>query len=174
MKKVVLGLALIATVFVGFAVSQSSDVAPVAETPTVTTEAKINWMSWEEAMAASENEPKKIFIDVYTEWCGWCKRMDAATFTDEDVIGYMNENFYAVKFDAEGKEEETYKGRKLVFRADAGRRGVHELAIVLLNGRLGYPSFVYLDESQDPLRVSPGYKTPDVLLTEMQSIAGVQ
>jgi len=134
-------------------------------------EATINWMSWEEAQEAMKTEPKKMFIDVYTDWCGWCKKMDANTFTDPDVIDYMNEHFYAIKFNAEGKQDKEYLGKTLTFRSDAGRRGVHELAIVLLNGRLGYPSFVYLAEDQASLKISPGYKTPDVILDEMRSVA---
>lgn len=166
MKKVVLGGGLLLAVAAVFAFTR-----PVTEAPAIVTDDAINWMSWEEAMEAMEDEPRKMFIDVYTDWCGWCKRMDASTFTDSDVIKHMNENFYAVKFDAEGREDAQYKGKTLRFRPDAGRRGVHELAYVLLNGRLGYPSFVYLDESQNSLKVSPGYKTPDVLLTEMTAVA---
>lgn len=174
MKKVILGTGILLACALAFAIAQPATAPVSPQNTNPDTEAAINWMSWEEAMTASAEQPKKIFIDVYTDWCGWCKRMDANTFTDEAVIDYMNENFYAVKFDAEGKGDKEYKGRKLVYRADAGRRGVHELAIVLLNGRLGYPSFVYLDEQQDPLKVSPGYKTPEVLLTELKAMANAQ
>jgi hypothetical protein len=84
----------------------------------------------------------------------------------------MNENYYAVKFNAEGTEDLDYLGRTLSYRpGQNGRRGVHELAVVLLNGRLGYPSFVYLDEAAQSLKVSPGYKTPDVLLLELESVS---
>ena len=67
---------------------------------------KIQWMSIEEAYALtlSEENPKKIFIDVYTDWCGWCKRMDKATFQNAEVAAYMNANYYNVKFDAEQRE----------------------------------------------------------------------
>lgn len=151
--------------------------APVQDnlTPPNTTAVEhgsIHWMTWEEAMTAMESEPKKIFIDVYTDWCGWCKKMDANTFTDHDVIEYMNANYYAVKLNAEKPGDKEYQGKTLTFRSDAGRRGVHELAIVLLNGRLGYPSFVYLGEDQNSLKVSPGYKTPDVILAEMKTVNG--
>ena len=166
MKKVVFGTGLLLALAGIFAFAQ-----PASQANTAPAENKINWLTWEEAMTAMENEPKKVFIDVYTDWCGWCKRMDASTFTDSDVIEYMNENYYAVKFDAEGKGDKEFRGRTLTYRANAGRRGVHELAIVLLNGRLGYPSFVYLDEAQNSLKVSPGYKTPDVLLAEMKAVA---
>ena len=67
---------------------------------------KIQWMSIEEAYALTltESTPKKIFIDVYTDWCGWCKRMDKATFQNPEVAAYMNAHYYNVKFDAEQKE----------------------------------------------------------------------
>lgn len=167
MKKVVLGAGLLLVLTGLFAFT-----VPAAENTDPEPEVAINWMSWEEAMIAMEDSPKKIFIDVYTDWCGWCKRMDANTFTDEAVIDYMNENYYAVKFNAEGTEDLDYQGRTLSYRpGQNGRRGVHELAIVLLNGRLGYPSFVYLDEETESLKVSPGYKTPDVLLRELETIS---
>ncbi len=166
MKNVLFGGGILVVAAVLFAFTRPASV----DTPTTPVDDTIQWLSWEEAMEAMSDSPKKMFVDVYTEWCGWCKRMDANTFTDPAVIEFMNENFYAVKFDAEDRDDAAFQGRTLVFRPDAGRRGVHELAYVLLNGRLGYPSFVYLDENQNSVKVSPGYKTPDVLLSEMQSI----
>ena len=47
---------------------------------------KINWMSFEEAIARSKEDPKHIFVDVYTDWCGWCKKMDASTFVDPVIV----------------------------------------------------------------------------------------
>ena len=73
---------------------------------------QVEWMSWEEAVALAESgqQSKKIFVDVYTDWCGWCKRMDATTFQDPKVVAHMNKHFYAVKFNAQQKEEIEYKG----------------------------------------------------------------
>lgn len=129
----------------------------------------ITWYSWDEGIALMEKQPKKMFIDVYTDWCGYCKKMDRETFQDAKVIQYMNDNFYAVKFNAEQKETINYKGHTLEFVA-GGRRGVHQLAYSLLEGRLGYPSFVYLDEAQNRISISPGYKTPDMMLEELEYI----
>lgn len=167
MRKVVFGTGLLIALAAIFAFAQPATQGQVPN------EAKINWLTWEEAMVAMEKNPKKMFIDVYTDWCGWCKRMDASTFTDGDVIEFMNENFYAVKFNAESTADQQYKGNTLSYREGTGRRGVHELAVVLLNRRLGYPSFVYLDEQQNSLKISPGYKTPDVLLVELKAMAAV-
>ncbi len=138
--------------------------------PVTTTEAEIEWLTWEEAMARMEKEPKKIFIDVYTDWCGWCKKMDRSTFVDPKVTTAMNKNFYAVKFNAEQRDDVDYKGHTLKYRPDAGRRGVHELAYSLLDGRMSYPSFVYLDEIQNRITISPGYKDGATMLTELSYI----
>lgn len=142
-------------------------------TPQQTTvkEASIEWMSWEEAIEANNKNPKKIFIDMYTDWCGWCKRMDATTFKDENVVKYLNENFYAVKFDAEQKEDIVYDGHVFEFVAE-GKRGYHQLAATLLDNRLGYPSFVYLDEEQKRITISPGYKDSKRMLLELKYIGG--
>ena len=134
-------------------------------------EAAIKWISWEEAIKASEKQPKKIFVDVYTDWCGWCKQMDRTTFSDPKVVEVVNKNFYAVKFDAEGKNDIAYGNRTVKFIA-SGSRGVHELAYALLDGRMGYPSYVYLNEKQERITISPGYKPTEPFLKELSFIIG--
>ena len=132
---------------------------------------KVQWYTWKEAIELSDKEPKKLFIDMYTNWCGWCKRMDATTFTDPKVVQMLNNDFYAVKFNAEQKEPVAYKGHTFTF-IDSGRRGVHELAYSLLEGRLGYPSYVYMDEQQKRITISPGYKPVDKMVKELEFIKG--
>lgn len=119
---------------------------------------KINWLTWEEAMQKIENGDKRpIFIDVYTDWCGWCKRMDATTFSHEEVVKTMNENFYAVKLDGEAKRDITFKGNTFKYVA-SGRRGYHELAAALLQNKLSYPTVVFLDEDANMIQPLPGYR----------------
>ena len=130
----------------------------------------IKWLSWNEAVEASKENPKKIFVDVYTDWCGWCKRMDATTFSDPQVVAYMNEHFYAVKLDAEMKENITFRNTEFKY-IQSGKRGVHTLAYSLLEGKMSYPSFVTLDEEFDRIAVSPGYKKVDQMLKELKFAA---
>ena len=68
-------------------------------------------MSMNQALEAQKKEPKKIFMDAYTVWCGPCKMLDKNTFSNSDVIEYVNENYYPVKFNAEGNEEINFKGQ---------------------------------------------------------------
>ena len=75
---------------------------------------KVKWYTFEEAVDLSKNNPKKLFIDVYTDWCGWCKRMDQNTFTHPVIAKYLNENFYAVKFNAESTKPIDFTGKNVL------------------------------------------------------------
>lgn len=129
--------------------------------------AEIKWLSWDEAQAKMAEEPKTVFVDMYTSWCGWCKRMDATTFQDDKIINYINENYYAVKFNAEQKETITYQGFEFKF-VNSGRRGYHQLAHSMLNGRMGYPAFVYFNQEMERIMISPGYKKPEQIIHELE------
>ncbi|MDY8136835.1 thioredoxin family protein [Aquimarina sp. 2201CG5-10] len=126
---------------------------------------EIKWMTMNEALEAQKNEPKKIFMDVYTDWCGPCKLLDKNTFHNKDVVEYVNKNFYAVKFNAEGTEEVRYNnftytnpnykpGKK-------GRNSQHFFANALKI--TGYPSMVFFDEKGNLIAPVVGYKTPQQL-----------
>jgi thiol-disulfide isomerase/thioredoxin len=69
----------------------------------------INWMTLEEAMEKSKTEKRKIFVDVYTTWCGWCKHMDSTTFVSGAVAKYLNDHYYPVKFNAEQQNDIVFK-----------------------------------------------------------------
>ncbi len=126
---------------------------------------EVSWMSWEEAVqrASTDAQPKKMFIDVYTDWCGWCKKMDKDTFQDPEVASYMEQNFYMVKLDAEQKDPIDFRGKTYTF-VPSGRRGYHQLAAALLQGKMSYPTVVFLDEDLKMLSPVPGYQKPDAFL----------
>jgi thioredoxin-related protein len=131
----------------------------------------IQWMSWTEAVALNRQQPKKIFVDVYTEWCGWCKKMDKTTFQDPQVIAFMNANFYAVKFDAESKTAFTYDNHEFTY-LESGSRGIHAFAYALLGRQQSYPSYVYMNQDESRIAISPGFKEANAMLLELQFIAG--
>ena len=124
---------------------------------TITVQAQeVNWLSFEEALELNKKNPKPIMIDLYTDWCGWCKRMDATTYKNEVIVKYINDNYYAVKMDGEGKEDITFKGRTFKF-VQKGRSKYHELAAAILNGKLSYPSTAFFDSKEQLIQSVPGY-----------------
>lgn len=117
---------------------------------------EVNWLTFEEAIELNSKEPRKIMIDVFTDWCGWCKVMDKNTFNQKVIAEYLNKTYYPVKFNAEQKEEVTFNKKIYKFVAQ-GARGYHELAAALLNGQMSYPSVVFLDEQVRIIHIEKGY-----------------
>ena len=132
---------------------------------------KIQWYSWNEAMALNKTQPRKLLIDVYTDWCGWCKVMDKQTFPDAEITNYLNKNFYCIKLNAEMRDTIEFSGNKFAWvspEQGGGRNGIHTLAYSLLDGNMSYPTIVYLTEKLERVSISPGYKKPEQLMPELK------
>ena len=113
----------------------------------------VRWYTIEEAEKLFNKSPRPIFIDTYTDWCGWCKKMDKETFTNSVIADILNNKFYPVKFDAEGKEDVTFLGQTFINDGKAGR--AHQLAVALLHGQLSYPTVVFMMQEDGEFAVSP-------------------
>lgn len=124
----------------------------------------IKWISFEEALTLNKKKPKMIFIDFYTDWCGWCKKMDKETFTDKEIVSYMNKKYYAVKFNAEQSEAIIFKDQQFINPNPGKSRSSHQLTSALLKNEMVYPSYVILDKHSDWTYKMRGYKTPGDLL----------
>tara|TARA_B100001079_G_scaffold127238_1_gene109076 strand:- start:333 stop:878 length:546 start_codon:yes stop_codon:yes gene_type:complete len=122
----------------------------------------IQWMSLDEARAAQKVNPKKIFMDVYTNWCGPCKLLEKNTFQNPDVSRYISENYYAVKFNAEGTDEIKFYNQTFSNpNYDPNRKGrnaTHQFTQFL--GVKGYPTMVFFSEDGDPIMPLVGYYKP--------------
>ena len=93
--------------------------------------------------------------------------MDKKTFNQPEVVKYVNENYYAVKLNAEQKEDINFAGNVFKF-VQSGRRGYHQLAAALLDERMSYPSIVYMSEKIERIMISPGFKEKDAFMTELK------
>ena len=138
----------------------------------VVSQERINWLSWEEALELNRTEKKKILVDVYTDWCTWCKKMDERTFQKESIARFANENYYAVKFDAEQKEDIIYNNKIYSYVAGFGKRGYHELAEEIMNGRMSYPTVVFIDENLNVIQPIPGFQSASTFSMIMDYFAG--
>ena len=151
-------------------VANSTDTLANIE-PYQVTDQGLKWYSVDDLDQMKIDPSKKILVDVYTSWCGWCKVMDRKTFTNQEVVDYLNQNFILVKFNAESRNEVNFNGKTYSFM-NVGRRGANGLAVEMLGGRMGYPTLVYYDASLNKIRSSPGYKSPSQLLSELRGLTG--
>lgn len=121
---------------------------------------EIKWMKFEEAIEANSKDPKMVLVDVYTDWCGWCKKMDKETFTDPKVIEHINANFYPVKLNAENtKRSFEFMGKKYNESQMAAAMRVRS-----------YPNFVIIEPNLQNIAQLPGYRTPDQFLTGLDEL----
>lgn len=120
---------------------------------------RIKWLTIQEAYALTQKTPKKFVVDVYTDWCGWCKVMDRETFSKPAIVDYVNENYYAVKLNAE-QTDDIKLGKQTFKYVSGGSRGVHELAAALMKNQMSYPTTVFLDEKFQLIQPIPGYLEP--------------
>ncbi|WP_026315596.1 thioredoxin family protein [Riemerella columbina] len=121
----------------------------------------VKWMTFDEAMAAQKEHPKKILLDVYAPWCGPCKMMEKNTYGHPEIAQFINDNYYAVKFNGEGNEVVHYKDRVFSnpnYRPNvSGRNYPHEFAQYF--NVSAYPTMVFLDEEGQYITNLIGYFT---------------
>ncbi|MDW7692746.1 thioredoxin fold domain-containing protein [Flammeovirgaceae bacterium SG7u.111] len=139
------------------AVGMSFTTSPISTEPTEKPKEVIQWLSMEEALVKMEKEPRKLMVDVYTDWCGYCKLMDKNTFSDAEVASYVNKNYYAVKLNAESEKSFFFRGESITESQMAGALGVR-----------GYPTIVFIEKDLETTNPSPGYKKAKPFLKELE------
>ena len=118
--------------------------------------AEIHWItSIDELQMKMHQNPKKVYMDVYTGWCGWCKKMDVTTFQNPDLVKYMNNNFYCVRLDAERKDTIHFQGKDYYYNPQFK---ANTFAVELMKGNMSYPTAIIMMENfQGTPQVIAGY-----------------
>jgi thioredoxin-related protein len=148
---------IIAVIFVGVATASIL----TNKTKVENEGAGVKWITFEELNKLQKKHPRKVVFDVYTDWCGWCKKMDKATFENATVGAFANEKFYAVKLNAESKKVVKYKGREMTEQELAASWKI-----------TGYPTTVYLDEKMDLIEPRSGYLDVNQFMLVMKFYSG--
>ena len=117
---------------------------------------EIRWLDLAEAEKQYQETQKPYLFDFYTDWCGWCKHMDKTTYSDPGVITFINRYFYPVRINAESADTIVFRN-KLYAPVRQENKFISSLALEMLEGRLSYPSTVFLYEPGKINLVVPGY-----------------
>jgi thioredoxin-related protein len=116
----------------------------------------VNWLSLKEAQEKNKAFQKPILLDIYTDWCGWCKHMMKTTYSNPGIAGYINQNFYPVKFNAETKDTIEYAG-KTYYPTSKEPKTPHQLALKFLGNSLSYPSTMFITNNYEYNLLTQGY-----------------
>lgn len=99
-------------------------------------------LSFEDALVRARAENKLVLVDVYTDWCGWCTKMDRDVFTDARVRTALL-GVVPIRVNAE-------KG--------PGRRVAERYRVN------GLPTFLLVNADGDVVRRFEGYKSAEAFL----------
>jgi thioredoxin-related protein len=118
---------------------------------------KVNWINFEQLELLYAKAPRPIIVDLYTDWCGWCKVMDKNTYGNSKVAAFINEHYYAVKYNAESKENVLFNGKTYSYNPEYKTNAV---AIFLSRGQLEYPNTIFLSSINASPAPLAGYMKP--------------
>ena len=118
------------------------------------------WKKFDDGLKQAKQTGKKVLIDVYTDWCGWCKKMDAGTYADKKVSDYLEKYFVIIKLNAEANETISYSGKKISPAEFSQGMGVS-----------GYPATLFLKSNGEPITLLPGYVEADQFIHVLSFIA---
>jgi len=124
-------------------------VAALAQVPSPV-QASVEWRGWDAGLEEARRLNRPILVDVYTQWCGWCKRMDRDVYSRPDVRDYLASKFVTIKIDAEAKTPAHYEGHDHTSRSLAALFRV-----------TGYPTTLFLRPDGKHLVNVPGYVEAD-------------
>jgi thioredoxin-related protein len=130
---------------------------------------ELNWLTIADIESMDKPSSKMYLVDIYTDWCVWCKVMDKNTFSDPEIKAYLDKYFHVAKFNAEGKESVQFNGKNYEW-IPAGRNGINKLALEMLSGRPSYPSIVFLDEKKQKVEVAVGYHDPEKMMAVLKDL----
>lgn len=111
---------------------------------------ELKWYSFNEGVELAKSQNKILLVDFYTDWCGWCKKMDAETYTNEEIIKMINDKFIPVKVNPEKDGMLKVNGKEIQAATFAQSMGVS-----------GYPAIGFFNPNAELIQLVPGYKTTD-------------
>jgi thioredoxin-related protein len=114
--------------------------------------AAVDWgHDYDAALEAAKKDKKLVMVDLYTDWCGWCKKLDKDTYSDKDVEAKLTKDFIAVKVNPEKSERNAKLSRTF--------------------GTTGFPHIVFVDANGQKVSEIDGYLPAAQFLEQLNKIS---
>ncbi len=110
----------------------------------------IEWFTFDKGLELAQKQKKLLVIDIYTDWCHWCKVMDKDTYGNSAVVAFARQNVIMAKLNAETNERFKFKGASY-----SGR----ELSMMF--GVTGFPTTAFMNEKGELIAKVPGFIPAD-------------
>lgn len=131
----------------------------VAQTAAEYPEDSPNWLPMGDAIAAAKGDGGILLIHAYAPWCGWCRELDATTYTDDAVQAYLAEHFEVTRLDVESEQTVNFFG---------GQVPMNELGLAF---RIrSTPTTFFMDADGHYLTYAPSYIPPDRFLIVLRYV----
>lgn len=114
---------------------------------------EVKWRSFDAGLAEAKKTNKKVLLDVYTDWCKWCTKLDKEVYTNDKVSKYLLKAYVPVKLNGEGSAKVTYKSQTTT-----------EMGLAQSFGIRSYPTIIFLDSDGEPINSLGGFVDADRFL----------
>ena len=127
------------------------------------TDKELKWLDWNTGYPLAKKTNKIILLDAYTDWCGWCKKMDRDTYTDTKIISVLNKDFIIIKFNPEIADVQ--------YDLDGVKISGRDLYSQLTQGKsTGFPTTYFIQPNKKQIQLVAGYLGPEVFLKILDQI----
>lgn len=128
---------------------------------------ELKWLEWNTGYPLAKKQNKIILVDAYTDWCGWCKKMDRDTYTNSDVIKALNKDFIVIKFNPELEN--------IVYELDGNKISGRELYGQLTQGKsTGFPTTYFIQPNKKQIQIAAGYLAPNDFMKVLDQALGMK
>ncbi len=119
-----------------------------------------DWRTWNDGLHQASASGKPVIVDVYTDWCGWCRRMDHDVYSKAEINEYLRKKFVTIRLNAESRDAARYEGRDWTSQDLSQRFRVS-----------GYPTTIFLRSTGEHMANVPGYVPADKFMLLLRYVA---
>ena len=119
----------------------------------------LNWVKYDEGLKLAKKEKKPVFVEFFTNWCKFCKKMEKETYSDKTISEYLSEHFIMVKVNAESKNT-----------VDTPDGSLSERQLARSFSVRGYPALWFLKSNGEKIFYYPGYLPADKFIYVLRYI----